>query len=307
MKNFHQDKYNVAFFGIGNMGGPMAINMTKNGTKVKAYDLMPELVEKIKKSGVEGHPNIDSTLEDADVVISMLPNDKAVLDLYLGESGILEKCSKKGPTVFIDCSTVSPQTVETIHERAKQKKHLLIDAPVSGGVDGAINGTLTFICGGRTQEIEIVTPILKNMGQNILHAGPTSSGQKVKLLNNTMLAISMIGTSELINMGEALGLNISTLSEIMKKSSGNSWVLEKYNPYPDVMPNTPASHDYAGGFGSKLMLKDLTLAMEMMKEHQGGLSNPMGTVAKEFYEKHCQKEDKRSLLDFSSIIKTLKK
>jgi len=129
----------------------------------------------------------------------------------------------------------------------------MLDAPVSGGTGGATAGTLTFMVGGDAAHLERAKPLLQHMGQNIFHAGKAGAGQAAKICNNMLLGILMIGTSEALSLGKANGLDLAALSEIMRLSSGGNWALEKYNPVPGIMPNAPASKDYAGGFGVDLM------------------------------------------------------
>ncbi len=175
------------------------------------------------------------------------------------------------------------------------------DAPVSGGVGGAIAGTLTFIVGGEKNALETARAVLSKMGANIFHAGDNGAGQVAKICNNMLLAIHMIGTSEALSLGVAHGLDAKVLSEIMKQSSGDNWSLQKYNPYPNVMETTPASNGYKGGFGSKLMLKDLNLSQEAVEATHS--KTPLGKLAKDLYSKHCETQGDK---DFSSIINSLK-
>ena len=160
----------------------------------------------------------------------------------------------------------------------------MIDAPVSGGTGGAIAGTLTFMVGGSEEDLERARPLLEKMGANIFHAGGAGAGQTAKICNNMLLGVLMIGTSEAIALGVANGLDPKVLSEIMRRSSGGNWALEKYNPLPGVMENAPASKGYAGGFGTDLMLKDLGLAQE--NAMAVGAATPLGGLARNLYAAH---------------------
>jgi 3-hydroxyisobutyrate dehydrogenase len=177
----------------------------------------------------------------------------------------------------------------------------VLDAPVSGGTAGAAAGTLTFIVGGEAAALDRARPVLSVMGKHIFHAGGSGAGQVAKICNNMLLAIHMIGTAEALQLGVAHGLDPVVLSEIMRVSSGGNWSLEKYNPWPGVQPNVPASRDYAGGFGSGLMLKDLGLAMEAAL--QVGAATPLGAQARSLYALHVAQG--QGGLDFSSILKLL--
>ena len=173
----------------------------------------------------------------------------------------------------------------------------MIDAPVSGGVKGAEEAGLTFMVGGSVENLEKAKPILSKMGKNIFHAGDSGSGQVAKLCNNMLLAIHMCGTAETIAMGVNNGLDPVILSEIMKNSSGGNWSLEKYNPFPGVMKEAPASNNYSGGFLNSLMLKDLNLAEELANQSKS--NTPMGKLARELYEELNNQGFEG--LDFSSV------
>jgi 3-hydroxyisobutyrate dehydrogenase len=200
---------------------------------------------------------------------------------------------------LIDCSTISAEVAQQVASAASERKFSMLDAPVSGGTAGAAAGTLTFIVGGDAQVLERAKPLLEAMGKNIFHAGAAGAGQVAKICNNMLLGILMAGTAEAIHLGVAHGLDPNTLSEIMSKSSGRNWALELYNPWPGVMPNAPASRGYSGGFGTALMLKDLTLAQQAAAHTHA--PTPLGTLARQLYQLHDQQG--HSTEDFSSILK----
>jgi len=290
----------IAFIGLGNMGGPMAMNLLKAGHTLSAFDLSADAC---KKFGAEGLPIAKSaaeTVADAEVVISMLPASVHVEGLFLGgagKPGLLE--SIKPGTLVIDSSTIAAATSRKVAEAAQAKGIAMIDAPVSGGTGGAIAGTLTFMVGGETKDLERARPVLEKMGANIFHAGAAGAGQTAKICNNMLLGILMIGTSEALALGVANGLDPKVLSEIMRRSSGGNWALEKYNPMPGVMETSPASKGYAGGFGTDLMLKDLGLAQENAAAVRA--STPLGGLARNIYATHSLAG--HGALDFSSVIK----
>ena len=178
-----------------------------------------------------------------------------------------------------------------------------IDAPVSGGTGGAIAGTLTFMVGGSDAQLARAQPLLEKMGANIFHAGAVGAGQTAKICNNMLLGILMVGTSEAIALGVANGLDPKVLSEIMRRSSGGNWALEKYNPFPGVHENAPASKGYAGSFGTDLMLKDLGLAQDNATANRA--STPLGGMARSIYAAHSLAGHGSE--DFSSVIKMLQK
>jgi 3-hydroxyisobutyrate dehydrogenase len=294
----------IAFIGLGNMGGPMALNLLKAGHTLSAFDLSADAC---KKFGAEGLPIARSaaeTVTDADVVISMLPASAHVEGLYLGgagKPGLLD--SIRAGTLVIDSSTIAAATSRKVAEAAEAKGIAMIDAPVSGGTGGAIAGTLTFMVGGETSDLERARPVLEKMGANIFHAGAAGAGQTAKICNNMLLGILMIGTSEALALGVANGLDPKVLSEIMRRSSGGNWALEKYNPMPGVMETSPASKNYAGGFGTDLMLKDLGLAQENAAAVRA--ATPLGGLARSLYAAHSLAG--HGALDFSSVLKLVQK
>src|SRR5690606_28299456 len=286
---------NIAFFGLGHMGGPMAANLVRAGHTVTAFDLVPALLDAVVEQGAQRGATPAETVANAEVVISMLPSGRAVEGLYLGDNGILDAIPESA--LIIDCSTIDVDTARRVAGVAAQRGRSMIDAPVSGGVAGAAAGTLTFICGGAADAVERARPVLAQMGVNIFHAGDHGAGQMAKICNNMLLAIHMIGTCEALQLGVDNGLDPNVLSQIMLASSGRNWSLELYNPWPGVMENVPASRDYAGGFAVNLMNKDLTLAMATAL--QSASRTPMGALAKNLYGVHGSQGN--GSLDFSSI------
>ena len=285
----------IGFFGVGHMGGPMAANLVKAGHEVIAFDLVPELLNAAVEQGAKAADSAAQAVQGADVVISMLPSAGAVRDLYLGEAGVLKHIDASA--LIIDCSTIDADTAREVAAIAKEQGRVMIDAPVSGGVGGAKAGTLTFICGGQEEAIDRARPVLECMGAQVFRAGDNGAGQLAKICNNMLLAIHMIGTAEALQMGADHGLDPAVLSEIMKASSGDNWSLDKYNPWPGVMGNVPASNEYEGGFAVKLMNKDLGLALQAALSSQS--ATPMGNLAKSLYAAHGNHGYAEK--DFSSI------
>ena len=287
----------IGFIGLGNMGEPMAANLVKAGFDVIGFDLIEEAKKKAEQNGIQIAEDAVSASENVDALISMLPASEHVESLYLGEEGLLSKLDKT--VLIIDCSTIAPDSAIKVANQAKDLDLSMIDAPVSGGVVGAQESTLTFIVGGAKNNVERARPLLEKMGSNIFHAGSNGAGQVAKVCNNMLLAIHMCGTAEAIALGVKNGLDASVLSEIMRKSSGGNWSLEVYNPYPGVMSSAPASRNYEGGFLNKLMAKDLGLAKEASESTNS--ETPMGDLARKLYQDLINQgyED----LDFSSIQK----
>ena len=259
-------KPNIAFIGLGNMGAPMAENLLKAGYTLSVYDLSEDATQRLQQAGASVADSPKDAANNAQVVISMLPAGKHVHSVYLGDSGLLANLPKG--TLVIDSSTIAAADARTVAEAASELCIDFLDAPVSGGTGGAIAGSLTFIVGGSADAFAKAEPILAVMGKNIFHAGDHGAG-----------------------------LDPKVLSDIMLQSSGRNWTLEVYNPYPQVMENVPSSNGYKGGFMSKLMQKDLNLAMQTAQDTN--VETPMGAKATELYEAHTVENGDR---DFSSIM-----
>jgi len=290
----------LAFIGLGNMGGPMALNLLKAGHQVRVFDLSAAALDAARAAGAIVAASPAAAVEGAEAVVSMLPASKHVEGVYLGDQGLLASIAPG--TLVIDCSTIAPASSRKVADAARARGIDFIDAPVSGGTAGAAAGTLTFIVGGAADLLDRARPYLSVMGKNIFHAGGNGAGQVAKICNNMLLGIHMAGSAEALALGVANGLDPKVLSDIMVKSSGRNWSLELYNPWPGVMDNVPASRGYTGGFGSALMLKDLGLAAEAATA--AGSAIPLGELARNLYQLHCQDEGG---LDFSSIVNLYRK
>ncbi len=287
----------IAFIGLGHMGLPMARNLLNAGHSLSVFDLVASAVNELAAQGARAASSAADAVSAAEVVISMLPASRHVEGLYLGDAGLLSVIAPG--SLVLECSTIAPEAARKVHLAAAARGIALLDAPVSGGTAGAAAGTLTFMVGGDAATLERARPILANMGKNIFHAGPEGAGQVAKVCNNQLLAVHMIGTAEAMALGVANGLDPATLAEIMRQSSGGNWSLEKYNPWPGVMPNAPASKDYRDGFAAELMAKDLGLAQEAAQTTAS--STPMGALALQLYRLLLKQGQGK--LDFSAVQK----
>lgn len=290
----------IGFIGLGNMGGPMALNLVKAGHPVKVFDLVESAMTVLAEAGAKRAASPREACEDIEVLISMLPAGQHVRRLYLGdkedgEGGLLAALDSS--VLVIDASTIAPDDVRLVAGHAAERGIDFMDAPVSGGVGGARAGTLSFIVGGDADAYARALPLLEVMGKNLFHAGPAGSGQVAKICNNMLLGILMSGTAEALALGVKNGLDPAVLSEVMKQSSGGNWALNVYNPWPGVMEAAPASNDYQGGFLVDLMAKDLGLAWEMALGSKSAV--PMGAQARNLFVQHAAQGAGR--LDFSSI------
>lgn len=287
----------IAFIGLGHMGLPMARNLLNAGHSLSVFDLVASAVDELATQGARAASSAADAVSAAEVVISMLPASRHVEGLYLGDAGLLSAIAPG--SLVLECSTIAPEAARKVHQAAAARGIALLDAPVSGGTAGAAAGTLTFMVGGAAATLERARPILAGMGKNIFHAGPAGAGQVAKVCNNQLLAVHMIGTAEAMALGVANGLDPATLAEIMRQSSGGNWSLEKYNPWPGVMPNAPASKDYRDGFAAELMAKDLGLAQEAAQATAS--STPMGALALQLYRLLLKQGQGK--LDFSAVQK----
>jgi len=291
----------IAFIGLGNMGGPMAANLLKAGHTLHVFDLSADAVAQAVTHGATAANTAIDAVQDAEVVISMLPASRHVEGLYLGDAGLLRHIAEGA--LVIDCSTIAPASAQKVARAAGERGLAMIDAPVSGGTAGAAAGTLTFIVGGEDDALERARPLLASMGKNICHVGANGAGQVAKLCNNMALGVIMAVTGEAIALGAAHGLDPTVLSQMMAVSTARSWATEVCNPWPGVLENAPASRGYTGGFGNDLMLKDLGLAAEAAMGV--GASIPLGELARNLYAMNSQAGN--GGLDFSSVVKLVAK
>jgi 3-hydroxyisobutyrate dehydrogenase len=291
----------IGFIGLGHMGGPMAGNLVKAGHQLVVFDVAKEAAEKLTALGAQavGSPGAVAS-SGVEMIITMLPSSPHVKTVYLGSSGVLDGV-KRG-VLLIDSSTIDPHMAREIAFEAMAKGNPMIDAPVSGGVGGAEAATLTFMVGGEAKHFEAAKPVLSQMGKNIVHCGAGGNGQVAKICNNMVLAISMIGVSEAMSLGAALGIDPKLLAGILNTSSGRCWSSDTYNPYPGVMEGVPASRGYTGGFGADLMLKDLGLATEAAKVAKQPVV--LGAAAQQLYQ--IMSSQGNGGKDFSAIINLFK-
>jgi 3-hydroxyisobutyrate dehydrogenase len=268
---------NIAFIGLGNMGGPMAANLVKAGHRVVAFDLVEASRDQARADGASIADSAAASVKGADVVITMLPAGKHVISVW---TDVIPSVAKGA--LIIDCSTIDVENSKQAHVLAARHGISSVDAPVSGGTGGAKGATLTFMCGGDDKAFAAAKPVLENMGKKIVHCGEAGAGQAVKICNNMMLAISMIGVSEAFSLAEKLGLSHQALFDVTSTSSGQCWALTSYCPVPGPVPTSPANNGYKPGFAAALMVKDLTLAQDAAKA--AGAATPLGKHAQEIYK-----------------------
>ncbi|XP_036309629.1 3-hydroxyisobutyrate dehydrogenase, mitochondrial isoform X2 [Pipistrellus kuhlii] len=243
----------VGFIGLGNMGNPMAKNLMKHGYPLVIYDVFPDACKEFQEAGEQVVSSPADVAEKADRIITMLPTSMNAIEAYSGANGILKEV-KKG-SLLIDSSTIDPSVSKELAKEVEKMGAVFMDAPVSGGVGAARSGNLTFMVGGVEEEFAAAKELLSCMGSNVVYCGAVGTGQAAKICNNMLLAISMIGTAEAMNLGIRLGLDPKLLAKILNMSSGRCWSSDTYNPVPGVMVGVPSANNYQGGFGTTLMAK----------------------------------------------------
>lgn len=290
----------IAVIGLGNMGLPMAANLLKAGHDVAGYDLVAASCDRHAANGGRVATSIADAVADAEAVVTMLPAGRHVESVFTGQGGVFDAIKGRNP-LLIDSSTIDVDTVRRLAAEAQAAGHDLLDAPVSGGVGGATAGTLTFMVGGSEAGFARAEPVLKAMGKTIVHAGASGAGQAAKACNNMMLAIAMIGTAEGFLLADKLGLDRQKLFDIASSATSQSWAMTSYCPAPGPVPAAPSNRDYAPGFATALMLKDLTLAQGAAES--AGAPTPLGAHAQRIYA--AMTEAGEAGRDFSVVFRWL--
>jgi len=290
----------IAMIGLGNMGSGMCANLVKSGYAVRAFDLNPDAVQVVVQDGAEGASSISEAVSDAEIVVTMLPAGRHVLEVYFGKCGIVDAIPEGA--LFVDCSTIAVEDARKASDKAEEAGFAMVDAPVSGGVAAAAGGTLTFMVGGTPDAFERATPVLEAMGNTIVHAGGPGNGQVAKIANNMLLGISMIATCEAFDLAEKLGLNAQTFFDISSKASGQNWSMTSYCPAPGPVPTSPANRNYEPGFAVDMMLKDLRLARDAARDAKS--ATRLGELAARTYEQLS--EEGLGAKDFSVVMRQLR-
>jgi 3-hydroxyisobutyrate dehydrogenase len=286
----------IAFLGLGNMGMPMAGNLVNAGYTVQGFDPVPAARQAATDKGVTVADSGAAAAAGADVVITMLPNGTLVKECY----GEVMPTAAPG-ALFIDSSTISVDDARSIHAYAAERGFAQLDAPVSGGVKGAVAGTLAFMVGGEAPALEKARPVLDAMAGKIIHCGDSGAGQAAKLCNNMLLAVQQIAVGEAFVLAEKLGLSAQSLFDVVTGATGNCWAVHTNCPVPGPVPTSPANNAFKPGFATALMNKDLGLAMDAVAS--SGASAPLGSHAAQIYADFAEQH---AGLDFSAVIQTLR-
>jgi 3-hydroxyisobutyrate dehydrogenase len=254
----------IAFVGTGTMGRPMLGNLVRKGHQVVAYDVVPEALASAVKLGATGAGSAAEATTQAEVVITMLPSSSHVVAAFLGDGGVL--AGVRPGQLCIDMSTIDPGTSRMVAGKVRERSARFIDAPVSGGVPRAEDGTLAIMVGGEPEDVEAARPILACLGASIFHVGPVGSGEVAKLCNNLIAGVAAVAVSEAFRIAEGFGVDARLLTDVIAKSSGNTWVMEAMHPVPGLVAKAASTRDYAPGFMTDLMVKDLGLAVNAARE-----------------------------------------
>jgi 3-hydroxyisobutyrate dehydrogenase len=255
---------NVAFIGTGTMGQPMVANLLKKGFGVLAWDLVPAALAAAVKLGATAATSAKDAAARGDLIVTMLPSSSHVESVYLGAEGI--QGAIPAGRLCVDMSTIDPSVSRRVAAALAQRKVRFIDAPVSGGVTGASDGTLAIMVGGDARDLDEARPALTAMGANVIHVGGIGSGEAAKLCNNLIAGVSAVAVSEAFRIAEGFGVDPKILTDVISKSSGNTWVMQAAHPVPGLVPRAASSRDYEGGFMTDLMCKDLGLAVNAARE-----------------------------------------
>lgn len=288
----------IAFIGLGNMGLPMASNLVKAGHRVIGWDMVETAVAGLAAAGGEAAASNAAAVAEAEVIVTMLPAGRHVRAVYAND--VIPNAPKGA--LFIDCSTIDVDSARAVAAEAATAGFDMLDAPVSGGTGGATAGTLTFMVGGSADAFGRAGPYLQAMGRNIVHCGDSGAGQGVKICNNMILAISMIGVSEAFVMAEKLGLDLQKVFDVTSTSSAQCWAINNYCPVPGPVPASPANRDFAPGFTAAMMLKDLGLSQDAAGT--AGTATPFGAEARALFQRFVDAGN--GDLDFSGIIKMIR-
>lgn len=243
----------IGFIGLGIMGKPMALNLIKAGYELVVFNRTLSKMDELIKAGAIGVNSPKEVADNSDVIITIVSDTTDVEEVILGENGVI--CGTKEGSVVIDMSTISPSVTKEIAEKLKKKNIDMLDAPVSGGDTGAINGTLAIMVGGKLEVLNKYMPIFNAMGKTITHAGSNGMGQIVKLCNQILVSVTNMAVSEAVLFAQKSGVDPHTMIEATKGGAAGSWQLANLGP-------KMVDEDYAPGFMIDLQQKDLRLVLE---------------------------------------------
>lgn len=256
----------IGFIGLGVMGKPMAKNLVEAGYELIVYDIVEEKVKELEETGAESANSCAEVADEADVIILMLPDSEDVKKAMNGEEGVLEGLNPD--SLVIDMSSISPLVDQEIEEKVREKECKMIDAPVSGGEEGAIEGELAIMIGGVKKDVEEVLPMLEIMGKNITRIGEIGAGQFTKLVNQILVGVHLQAMSEAMVFAEKGGLDLKNVYEAVRGGLAGSQVM-------DDKIHRVLERNYEPGFRIELHIKDLKNALETARN----LNIPLPTTS----------------------------
>jgi 3-hydroxyisobutyrate dehydrogenase len=289
----------IGFIGLGNMGLPMVANLLKAGYRVHAYDVRREAIQAAVGQGALAAESAAEATSLGEAVVTMVPNSPEVEAAYLGPKGVLD--GARSGQIAIDMSTIDPATTRKVGARLAAVGVRMLDAPVSGGVPGAVAGTLTIMVGGDPAVVAEARPLLSVMGKNVVHVGPLGAGEVAKICNNLLAGVSMIAAAEAFTIGIRAGVDPKILHDVIRTSSGSCWAIEHNCPVAGLVPKSASNRDFAAGFMTDLMAKDLSLARAAARDL--GVPCFTGALAHDLYMLASRHGLGRK--DFSSVIQLL--
>jgi 3-hydroxyisobutyrate dehydrogenase len=284
----------VCFIGLGTMGLPMALRLEEQQFELSGWDVNANAGAPLQYRV----STLGEAAAGADVLITMLPEGEHVEATYRD----LQALELPEGRLFMDCSTIDVETTKQLANSARDAGHGFVDAPVSGGHEGARAGTLSFMIGGDTDSIERAKPVLEAMGSKVTEFGDAGAGQAAKACHNMICGITALGVCEAFALANSLGLDADSFFNLCKGAAAQSWILENRCPVPGPAPASPASNDYAPGFAARLMAKDLRLAQAAAETT--GQETPFGSEAARRFTEFA--EGGGGDLDFSAIYPTIR-
>jgi len=250
----------IGFIGLGGIGKPMAINIARSGFELTVTDLRQQPLRDLEQYGAQAVGTPREVTELSDIILASLPSNEASLEVSIGVDGVIP--SAKSGDIYIELSTISPEIIHTIVEKASSKNVNVLDAPVSGGVEQREEGTLSIMAGGDANILSQAMPVLKTFGDKVFHTGPNGTGASIKLVNNMLAGINMVATMEALALGVKAGLSVQTIREVIGASSGNNKIFEGLvDKITTINPDPPKGQ--TANQGLHTIGKDVRLANEM--------------------------------------------
>ncbi len=246
-------KETIGFIGLGIMGQGMSHNLLKAGFTLNVWNRTRSRMDPLIEAGASGCSNPAEVAAKSDITITCVSDTPDVEAVILGENGVI--FGAREGSLIIDMSTISPHTTRTIAASLAEKGVDMLDAPISGGSEGAAKGTLSIMIGGDAEQVERAMPALQAMGKAITHVGDAGAGQTVKLVNQILVVVTMLGVSEALLFAQAGGLDLDKTLDAVKAGAAGSWMLS--NRGPQVI-----ERDWRPGFTIDLQQKDLRLVLE---------------------------------------------